>query len=224
MADKEKKVRIGEVFIAGARLSFADLWTPKKFSNDPKDADKKARFKANFLLPKDNTVMGKWKGKTMPALIALKKAKEAVLHEWDPKFDPRKLKEDAHCVRDGDKSGVVEVYDGYEGQYYVSSTNTTAPVVVDQVRKPLLESSGRPYSGCYVNGIVELYVQKPGKNDDGTPRPLRVNASLKAVQMKADGEAFGAQAIDPMKGFEDISGEEGGDYYSEDEDENDDLV
>ena len=142
----------------------------------------------------------------MSALIALKNAKEAVLREWDASFDPKKLKAAAHCVRDGDE----ETWDGYEGHYYVSSTNTTKPVVVDQMRQPLLESSGRPYSGCYVNGIVELYVQKPGKNDDGTPRPLRVNASLKAVQMKADGEAFGAEPVDPMAAFEDISGEEGG--------------
>ena len=218
---KDKKIKIGEVWLEGVRLSFADLWQAKKFSNKPEDQDKKARYKANFLLPKDNSLQGKHLGKKMPALIALKKAKEAVLREWDPNFNMKKLKAAAHCVRDGDE----ETWDGYEGHFYLSSTNTTAPVVVNQMREPLKESSGMPYSGCYVNAIVELYVQKPGTNDDGSPRPLRVNGSLKAVQMKAKGDAFGAEPIDPMEGFDDISGEEGGDYDGDDDDDDgDDLV
>lgn len=212
---------IGEVFLKNVRLSFPDLFEPKTFKN--KDgSESKPRYGCSFLLPKDNSAVGKYpgpEGKTMPALIALKKAKEAVLLEYDSKFDFKKLKAANHCVRDGDE----ERYDGYENMFYVSCGNPKQPVLVDELRKKIEQSSGKLYGGCYVNAIVRLWVQKPGKNDDGTPRPLRVNCSVEAVQHWEDGEAFGRKPIDPTKGFE-VKDGVGFDNDEDEGEDEDDLV
>lgn len=215
------EVDVGEVFLRKVRLSFWDGFRPKTFKNED-GSESSPRYGANFLLPKDNSAVAKYpgpKGKEMPALVALKKAKLAILKKHDPNFDPKKLKPQYHCVRDGDQ----ETYDGYEDHYYVSSGNTQKPVIVDTVRtRELTEADGRPYSGCYVNAIVRLWVQKPGKNKDGSPRPMRVNASLEAVQFAGDGEQFGRKRVDPNDAFEDLEGDEIGD--DDDDGDDDDLV
>lgn len=76
-----------------------------------------------------------------------------------------------------------KVYDGFEGMYTFNASNTAKPLVVDKDRSLLTEEDGKPYAGCYVNVIVDIWAQdnKYGK---------RINAQLCGVQFFRDGDAF----------------------------------
>lgn len=191
MADKEN---LGEVRLKNVRLSFANLFEPQQGIMDEATGKRgEPKYNCSFLIPKD-TADGK------AIMAALKKAsaevKEAKWGKNQPNLKPEKL-----CVRDGD----LEAYDGYAGHFYVSSSNSRQPVLVDRDRSPLQKESGKLYSGCYVNAIVRIWAQD---NQYGK----RVNASLEAVQFLRHGEAFGAKPVDAMKAFDDeTEGAENGD-------------
>ena len=67
----------------------------------------------------------------------------------------------------------------YKRQAY----NTVRPTVVDRDRSPLTAQDGKPYSGSYVNVIIDVWAQD---NSYGK----RINAQLQGVQFVRDGEAF----------------------------------
>ena len=72
-----------------------------------------------------------------------------------------------------------------------------------------------PYSGCYVNAVIEVWAQD---NEHGK----RLNARLKSVQFFKDGEAFGAAPSNPNEDFtDDMAGTTGG---YDDDDDADDMV
>ncbi|MEW8105028.1 MAG: ssDNA-binding protein [Candidatus Thiodiazotropha endolucinida] len=104
-----------------------------------------------------------------------------VKEKWGGKItSPSQLKQ--FCLHDGAEKAQ---YDGFEGKMYVSASNTAAPSVVDtDGRTPLTKAAGKPYSGCYVYGYLELWAQdnKYGKG---------INATLRGVQFYRDGDAFG---------------------------------
>jgi len=88
------------------------------------------------------------------------------------------------------KNAEGDVYDGFQGQYSLNASRREdkgAPLVLDRNKSPLAESSGKPYGGCYVNMVVEVWAQD---NSNGK----RVNVELKAVQFVKDGDAFGGGA------------------------------
>jgi hypothetical protein len=176
MATSEK-IKLNNV-----RLSFPRLFKPKAFQEgqDP-------RFEASFLLdPSD---------KSHAAIIKQIKAtaKELATEEFGEV--PKSLK---LCFGDGDE----KEYDGYEGMFYVTSSNKTRPTVVDRDLSPLVEEDGKPYAGCYVNGTITLWVMN---NQFGK----RINANLRAVQFVKDGEAFGVKPVDAEEEFDALEGDDG---------------
>ncbi|MEY4402318.1 MAG: hypothetical protein RIR91_353 [Verrucomicrobiota bacterium] len=94
-----------------------------------------------------------------------------------------------------------EVYGGFEGCYTLNASNKARPTIVDRDRTPLVEADGRPYAGCYVVAIVELWAQD---NSWGK----RINATLKGVQFFADGEAFAGGVSASASDFDDLSMDE----------------
>lgn len=84
---------------------------------------------------------------------------------------------DKLCLHDGDAKADKE---GYKGNLYLAASNKIKPLVIDGNKSPLVATSGKPYSGCYVNGVIELWAMdnKWGK---------RINASLQGVQFLRDG-------------------------------------
>lgn len=207
MADKDVD---GRVTLLNVRLSFADIWRPKTFKR-PDGSESAPKFSANGLIDKEKEAAGeikaKYKGKIMPVLQALKAAKhDAMVKKLgsDEKAEKSKVKPENYCVRDGD----LENWDGYEGNYYISASNSKAPGIVGKDKRKLTEADGIPYSGCYVNMVVTMWCQLPGKNDDGSPKPMGVFGSLEAIQYKGPGEAFGAKPVDTDEVFEDISDED----------------
>ena len=96
-----------------------------------------------------------------------------------------------------DKSG--EVYDGFEGKYALSAHSKKRPLVIDRDKSPLMESDGRPYAGCIVNGQVDLWAQ------DNPEFGRRINAELTGVQFVRDGEAFSGGAPANPDDFDDMA-------------------
>lgn len=153
----------------------------------------KPAFSSTFLVPPGH-----------PVLAKLDAAEEAVAKEkWGAKAATI-LKEiklnDRGTYHDGDKKAS---YDGYEGNFFISSRSETRPTVVDRDRKPLIAADGRVYSGCYVNAQVEVWAQD---NSFGK----RINVQLLGVQFSRDGDSFsaGAPPSDPDD-FPDLSAESG---------------
>lgn len=188
-----------KIALKNVRLSFARLFVPKAFGEGQKE-----RYEAAFLLdPSD---------KAHAAIIKkiAATANELIGIKWDGEA-PAGL-ECGFQHADGDTPvllgenklkwrGKPKTYDGYEGMFSISSANTTRPTIVDRDRTPLTEADGKPYSGCYVNGSITLWVQD---NQYGQ----RINANLRAVQFVADGEAFGVRPADAEEEFDVLDGDE----------------
>jgi len=223
-----KKEPIGKVTLLNVRASFLALFTPDSREQD--DGTIRETWKGNFFIPKDDpdSVVAVFKGKRMKAMAALKQAGlEARESTWGAETATKKwpkLKADRVFLRDGDQ----EDWDGYAGQHYISANAPIAdrPSVItnrkdgnDKWIDAEPGKAGAPYSGCYVNAVIEIWVQdnKHGK---------RLNCKLKAVQFFRDGEAFSSNApVDVNEEFTDdmagVEGSIGGDF---DGDDDDDLV
>ena len=104
-------------------------------------------------------------------------------------------KTDKICLHDGD---LKASYDGFPGNLYVSARNKVRPTVLDSDKTPLVQADGKPYAGCYVHVILELWAQdnKYGK---------RVNATLMGVQFYRDGDSFTGGGAASDDDFDDVS-------------------
>lgn len=152
----------------------------------------KPKFGAAFLFPKDDPCVkelsaavikaanGKWGAKAAEMLAMLKAGDKLPIHSGDAKATSA----------------------GYAGNLYLNAGNAIRPLVLDANRSALTASDGRPYSGCYVNAIVEIWAQD---NQHGK----RINASLLGVQFVRDGERLAGGSIATADDFEAIPGVEG---------------
>lgn len=158
--------------VENARLAFPKLW---KAEAGPDGG--KPNFSAAFIFPKDHPIIPKIKA----AMVALAKEKwgqhAEVIYKGMAAGD--KL-----ALQDRDKKAQ---YEGYAGNLFINARNASRPTVVDRNKVQLTEADGKPYAGCYVNGLIELWAQdnKWGK---------RINATLRGVQFVRDGDAFSAGA------------------------------
>ena len=178
--------------VKNVRLAFPDLWVATTVKGEGKPA-----FGASFLLPKDH-----------PQVAAIKEAiKQTAVDKWGAKAD-QVLKaskaKDRYPLHDGDTKAQ---YSGYEGNLYISARNASRPKVRDRDgTTDLTQADGKPYSGCYVNAVLEFYAQN---NSYGQ----HVNATLLGVQFIKDGEAFAGGGTAADDDFEDM----GADTEAEDE-------
>lgn len=88
---------------------------------------------------------------------------------------------DKVCLHNGDTKAS---YEGFSGNFYISASNAVRPLVVNVDKTPLTSADGKPYAGCYVNAVLEIWAQD---NQFGK----RINATLMGVQFVKDGDAFG---------------------------------
>lgn len=184
------------IILKRVRLAFPDLFEPTSFEEGGK-----RRYGANFLIEP-----GSENDKLIRSTIAAA-VKEAFNNEKEAKAFMAGVQGQSNkfCFLDGD----TKAYDGFAGQWFVSSHRNEeqgAPAVVDRLKQPLTQNSGKPYAGCYVNGKVDIWVQK-GKYPG-------VRASLLAVQFVEDGDAF-AGAPANTDGFDDL-GTDGGESFDGD--------
>jgi hypothetical protein len=151
---------MAKIKLNNVRLSFASLFKKATFGGE------ETKFEGTFLIDKDDQA---------DTIAEINTAIAAMLKEKKAKLSPDRI-----CLKDGDEID----YDGYAGHMSIKASNAKRPIVIDRDKSPLVEDDGKPYSGCYVNAIVELWFQD---NTWGK----RVNANLLAVQFVRDGEPFG---------------------------------
>lgn len=165
------------------RLSFEHIFKPSAGPNGGAE-----KFSAALIL----------EGKNNPQLPKIRKAINDVAEaQWGSraKAELAKLQsQDRIFLRDGDNSGRAE----YAGHWYFNASNKTRPLVVDVDKTPLTEADGKPYSGCYVNMLIEVWAMQ---NEFGK----RICASLKGVQFVRDGDAFTNKRPATVDDFEDVS-------------------
>lgn len=161
--------------LKNVRLSFADLFKAKAFSDD-----QAPKYKANLLLDPSNA-------DNAAAIKQIREEAKKLVTEGKLDIADVRL-----CFGKGD----TKKYDGYAGMVYLSASNSSRPAVVNRRREPVVEGDNEaPYSGCYVNASITLWLQdnKWGK---------RVNANLRGVQFLRDGQAFGVAPVDTDSEFE----------------------
>lgn len=165
------------------RLGFSHLFVkrPGKTNNDGTKG--KDKYEATLIFERGS-----------PNHEKIKEVTAAVCREaWGEKWEDfyAELGANEKAVRNGNtkvnQSG--QVYDGFDGNLYVTARNETRPTVIDRDQSPLVADDGKPFGGCYVNAEIEIWAQKPR---EGVGR--RVNVTLLGVQYVRTGDAFGAGA------------------------------
>lgn len=172
-----------------ARLSWNDLFEPTDFQGN-----KIYQYRATFLIEP-----GSESDKAIKDAI-----KQVATEKWKDKA-PGILKgmvnnKQVCCYIEGDVTGRSE----NEGMMVLTSTRPKEdgrPDVRDRNASPLVEDDGKPYSGCYVMGIVDIWPQdnKFGKG---------VRAALAGVQFVKDGPAFKKSVKAKDDDFEDLGVED----------------
>lgn len=177
---------MAKIKLHNVRLSFPSLFRKAVFNGD------ETKFEGTFLLDKEQHA---------DKIAEIKAAIAAAIKDG---LKGAKLPADKICLKDGDDSGRAE----YEGHYTIKGANGKRPLVIDRDKTPLTEDDNRIYSGCYVNAIIELWVQN---NQWGK----RINCNLLAVQFFKDGEPFGdggvSASVDDFDAFGDD--EDAGDFF-----------
>lgn len=193
-----------KVKLKKVRGAFLNLFEAKAFEdNEPKFSgcfimeptgeNVKAMRKAVAEVAKEE-----WGKKTMP----LKKGKETV---QVPVLEYLEAS-DRVCYREGPKTNASgEIFEGFEDMYYVSATNKRRPSIFDRDKTPLTEADGKPYSGCYVNVVLDLWPQ------DHPKFGKRINATVTGVQFHSDGDGFGGGAPASENDFDDLGVDEDND-------------
>ena len=166
--------------LENVRLSFPNLF-------EPYDGGK---YGAKLILPPDH-----------PQVTAIKKAMVAVAKDAFGDKAPVVYKQleatDKLALHDGDTKAE---YAGFEGNLFVSANNKMRPTVIDGDKSPLTAADGKPYSGCFVNAVVEFWAQNHAKHGK------RINASLLGVQFYKDGEPLGSGTVASEDDFESLPG------------------
>jgi len=157
------------VKLKNVRLAFPSIFAAKAMK--PGD---EPRFSATFIFAPDHPAHQEIKDAILQA------AKDKWAGKWEETLKAIKAKGDI-CLRDGAEKAD---FDGFDGKMFVSASTKTQPAVVDRDRTSLTLADGRPYGGCQVNAIIDIWAQ-----DNGFGK--RINASLSGVQFFADGDSFG---------------------------------
>jgi hypothetical protein len=172
--------------IENVRISFPNLFEAKAINGEGEP-----RFSSAFVIVPGSA-----------ANAALAAAMEVVAKEkWgakahgilaELKAKGRVAFKEAPLSKDG------EVYDGFEGMFSLNASSPTRVAVIDRDTTPLTSADGKPYGGCYVDASVDIWAQD---NSWGK----RINAKLRWVQFRGDGDAFSGGAPVSQDEFQAIS-------------------
>jgi hypothetical protein len=180
---------MAKVIIHGARLAFPDLFEAVQYQGQGPH-----QFRAAFVLEPETraTWINGTDRKEGNAIKVFEKVLEVTSAEkWNSKAEAilKAIKAGGSqkcCFYDGD----TKTYNGYAGNWIVSATRNQdagAPAVVDRAKRPLTAKDGVLYSGCYVNGTIDVWPQ-----DNSFGKAIR--ATLVNIQFNRDGESFGGAA------------------------------
>lgn len=183
------KIRLNNV-----RISFPELFNATEF----KAGDGRPRYGATFLVE--------------PGSANDKAIQAAILADANAVYGNKAAALLKSFAGQGNKycyiDGATKEYDGYAGNWALTCHRREKdgpPTIVDKNRAPLKEADGKPYAGCYVNAIVEIYAQK-GENHG-------IRASFSGVQFFTDGDAFSGGKAANAEEFDDLGeGTDGDDF------------
>lgn len=183
------KVKLNRV-----RISFAD----DIFNARAMEEGAEKKFGGEFILAPKH-----------PDVLVLERAIETVGSEFfKDKWKGLKPKLDSEgrlCLRKQPRTNQEgEVYDGYEGMYWVRSSSKTRPLVLDSDKSPLTQQDGKIYSGCIVTAVLDVFGHFHAKGGN------RVLAQIKGVQFIEDADAFGGGAPAKPDDFDDETNSETG--------------
>lgn len=184
------------------RLSYPDLFTPHKSSDDAKP-----KYGANLLIPKSDTATVQRIQAAIDAAVKDGVDRGVFKAPIDPsatKYPP---------LRDGDKPNDSGEPRGEEfaGHWFISAKapgDKPRPSVVDANVQPIMDES-EIYAGCYVYMFVEFYAYAQSGNRG-------ISAALRGVQFVRDGERLGGEQLEAEDMFSVITD---GDTASSDDDE-----
>lgn len=168
---------MSKIQLKNVRLSFPSIFKRSEFNGE------QGKFEATFLLNKETQ---------SDQIAAIEKAIDAAIAEAKIK-----VPSDKRCLKDGDDFE----YDGYAGHMAFKASTNRRPTIIDRDKTPLAEDDGKPYAGCYVNAIIDIWVQN---NNFGK----RANSNLFGIQFVKDGEAFGAGDTDVTDEFDSFDDED----------------
>ena len=169
-----------KIMIENVRLSFPALFHKATYNG------KESKFEATFLIPKKDVKTKKKLDRAIKQII-----KESTVNS---------VPKDRICIRDGDSSE-FEQYRGYPGNWSLKASSKKRPLVIGRMKDILTEEDEIVYAGCYVNGIVDFWVQD---NQFGK----RVNANLFGVQFVEDGDHLAAGGENVMDEFNELESDE----------------
>lgn len=165
--------------LQNCNLSFPELFKPRAFAEG-----QTPKYQAAFVFdPSDKS--GAANIKKVSAAI-----KQVLTQHYGDGKVPKGIK---LCLKDNEKE--EKAYEGYEGKWFLNSSNQTRPTVVNRDLSPIQEDDAILHPGCLVNASIILWVQD---NQYGK----RVNATLRAVQYVGKGEVWGGSA--PVKAEQDF--------------------
>jgi Protein of unknown function (DUF2815) len=175
---------MSELKLTNVRGAFLALFEAKAFAG----GEGGAVYSGSFIIAKtdpqikainaaiDAEGKAKWADKAVAILKTIRATDKTFLHDGDLK----------------------EQYEGFPGNFFIAARNKSRPLVIDRDKTPLTEKDGKPYSGSFVNIILDIWAQD---NQYGK----RVNATLKGVQFVKDGDAFSGSAPASADSFDDLS-------------------
>lgn len=178
------KLRLNNV-----RISFAD---DIFHARAPDDGDGEPKFNGEVILAPDHIDV-----KKLDAAID-KEGKEFFGSKWAA-LKSKLETENRLCLRKTPRTNQSgEVYDGYEGMYWVRASSKRRPLILNANKEPISQADGIIYSGCFVNLVIEVFghTHKKGGN--------RVLAQLKGVQYNGPGDAFGGGAPASSDDFDEV--------------------
>ncbi|TXH16302.1 MAG: DUF2815 family protein [Hyphomicrobiaceae bacterium] len=171
-----KDVKGNVLKLPSVRLSFPSIGKPTAF-----EEGQEPKYQATFLLdPKDP--------RHKATLSEIQKEIQRMITEaWGKQ--PANMKPLAETFGKGDtqvsnKTG--EVYDGYEGMYFLKAKNGRKPIYLDRDKNEIdADEAGKlMYGGCYVNATINFWIQ-----DNKWGKAIRAN--VRGIQFWRDGDAFG---------------------------------
>ena len=166
-----------KIKLNNVRLSFPSIFNKSEFNGQV------GKFEATFLMNKESQAK----------MITDVQAQIALIQ----KDNKAKVSPDKLCLKDGE---FVD-YDGYAGCMSIKAGSNRRPTIIDRDKSPLVEEDGKPYAGCYVNAVLELWFQD---NSYGK----RVNCNLLGIQFAKDGDTFGAGDTDVSDDFDTIDNDD----------------
>ncbi len=160
-----------QAVINNVTLRFADIWEAKEF----KAGDGRPRFSASFLIEPDSENDKKIIAAIDSVMQDLWKDKSAA------KTKAFMSQNQQTCYKDGNNVD----YDGCSGKWLLAAhrqAKSGNPKIVDRSKNDLTAKDGKPYPGCTVNAVIDIWAQA-GENPG-------IRATLNAIQFVKDGEPF----------------------------------